>query len=122
MSQTYQPKKRKRARTHGFLVRSRTKTGKQVLLRRRQKGRKKLIESLKENPHTVVFYEAPHRIIRALEEMFAILGDRKIAVCRELTKIFEEIFRGSLTEAIAYFKSKKPRGEFTIVLGAIIDQ
>lgn len=81
-----------------------------------KKGRKKLIESLKENPYTIVFYEAPHRIIRTLEEILAILGDRQIAVCRELTKVFEEIFRGGITEALTHFKSKKPRGEFTIVL------
>lgn len=87
-----------------------------------KKGRKKLIASLKENPYTVVFYEAPHRIIRTLEEILAILGDRQIAVCREMTKVFEEIFRGGIAEALAHFKSKKPRGEFTIVLGAIIDQ
>lgn len=87
-----------------------------------KKGRKKLIASLKENPYTVVFYEAPHRIIRTLEEILAILGDRQIAVCREMTKVFEEIFRGTLAKALAHFKSKKPRGEFTIVLGAIIDQ
>ncbi len=86
-----------------------------------KKGRKKLIESLKENPYTVVFYEAPHRIVRTLEEVLAILGDRQIAVCRELTKVFEETFRGRLTEAITYFKSKKPRGEFTVVLGAIME-
>ncbi|MBI2638693.1 16S rRNA (cytidine(1402)-2'-O)-methyltransferase [Candidatus Peregrinibacteria bacterium] len=87
-----------------------------------KKGRKKLIASLKENPYTVVFYEAPHRIIRTLEEILAILGDCEIAVCRELTKIFEEIFRGRITEALAHFKSKKSRGEFTIVLGAIMNQ
>ncbi len=87
-----------------------------------KKGRKKLIASLKENPYTVVFYEAPHRIIRTLEEILEILGDRQIAVCRELTKIFEEIFRGRIAEALAHFKFKKPRGEFTIVLGAIMNQ
>jgi 16S rRNA (cytidine1402-2'-O)-methyltransferase len=85
-----------------------------------KKGRKTLIESLKECEYTVVFYEAPHRIERTLQQFFEILGDRQIAVCREMTKMFEEVFRGSLTEAIKHFEKNKPRGEFTIVLGSVL--
>jgi len=83
-----------------------------------KKGRQTLFQSLKEEKRTVVFYESPHRIIRTLEQMASVLGDaRKVAVCRELTKIHEEILRGTLPEIIASFKNKKPRGEFTVVLG-----
>lgn len=83
-----------------------------------KKGRKKIIESLKENQYTTVFYEAPHRVIKTLKEMQEIVGaERRIAVCREMTKMFEEIFRGNLNEAVKYFESKKPKGEFTVVLG-----
>lgn len=84
-----------------------------------KKGRKKLIASLKNYPHTIVFYEAPHRILRTLNELRNELGGNlKVAICREMTKVFEEVFRGNLNEAIAHFSSKSPRGEFTIVLGA----
>jgi len=86
-----------------------------------KKGRKKLIESLKEMPYTVVFYEAPHRILKTLNEIYIALGDREVAICREMTKMFEENFRAKLSEAIAHFENKKPRGEFTVVLGAIME-
>lgn len=81
-----------------------------------KKGRKHLIQSLKNCPHTIVFYEAPHRISKTLREFLDALGNRGAAVCREMTKMFEEIFRGGLSEAIAHFEAKKPRGEFTVVL------
>lgn len=74
--------------------------------------------TLRDIHYTVVFYESPHRIMRTLTELLASLGERKIAVCREMTKMFEEIFRGNLSEAIAHFGSKQARGEFTIVLGS----
>lgn len=82
-----------------------------------KKGRKKLIESLNDCAYTIVLYEAPHRLIRTLSELRDALGERQVAVCREMTKIFEEVFRGILGEAIKHFEVKKPRGEFTIVLG-----
>lgn len=84
-----------------------------------KKGRKKLIASLKNYPYTIVLYEAPHRILRTLNELKTELGgDLKIAIAREMTKVFEEVFRGNLNEAIVHFEAKKPRGEFTIVLNA----
>lgn len=82
-----------------------------------KKGRKRMIQSLKESPYTIVLYEAPHRIERTLNELHETLGNRKIAVCREMTKMFEEVFRGSTDGAIKHFSVHKPRGEFTIVLG-----
>lgn len=82
-----------------------------------KKGRKMLLESLKDSPYTIIFYEAPHRIQRTLKELMKTFGERKIAVCREMTKMFEEVFRGNLSEACAHFEKTRPRGEFTIVLG-----
>lgn len=81
-----------------------------------KKGRKKMLESLREVPYTLVMYEAPHRILRALKELEQYLGNRQIAVCRELTKLHEEIFRGTLQEATARFEKTAPRGEFTLVI------
>lgn len=84
-----------------------------------KKGRKKMLAELRENPYTAVFYEAPHRLMKTFGELEEALGsDRRVAICREMTKVFEEIFRGTLAEAKAHFESKKPRGEFTIVIGA----
>lgn len=82
-----------------------------------KKGRKKLIASLKDCPYTIVLYEAPHRILRTLKELHAALGDRQVAVCREMTKMFEEFLRVKLSEAVAHFEKTAPRGEFTVVLG-----
>jgi 16S rRNA (cytidine1402-2'-O)-methyltransferase len=76
--------------------------------------RRKVLKSAADEPRTLVLFESPHRIPDSLQDMLAILGDRKIAVCRELTKIHEEIFRGLISEAIAHFA--QPRGEFTLVI------
>lgn len=78
--------------------------------------RKKLLEKLCCLPYTLVFYEVPHRLLRSLRNMRDILGDRKICLARELTKVYEEIIRGDITQMIAHFEEQKPRGEFTIVL------
>jgi len=68
-------------------------------------------------PYTLIFLEAPHRLQGALADLEAVLGDRPAAVARELTKLHEEIWRGSLTGARAYFAQHEPRGEFTLVVG-----
>jgi len=62
----------------------------------------------------MVVLEAPHRLLAALNDVLLILGDRKVAVCRELTKIYEEVFRGTISQAIEHFT--EPRGEFTLVI------
>jgi 16S rRNA (cytidine1402-2'-O)-methyltransferase len=64
----------------------------------------------------LVFFEAPHRIIETLEDILDVMGDRRIVLCRELTKIYEEIFRGKVSEALKMLREKGARGEFTIVL------
>ena len=82
--------------------------------------RRRLTELVNEQ-RTLIFYESPHRIVKFLRDAFEILGDRRICVARELTKKFEEIFRGDLQKAIDKFdQTKKPKGEFTLVIeGAI---
>ena len=83
-------------------------------LPRKPGERKRLLQSVSDESRTVVCFESPHRLLKALNDIRDELGDRRIAVCRELTKIYEEIFRGTVSEAIAYFL--KPRGEFTLVI------
>jgi len=80
----------------------------------RASPRRKLLESLTGETATMVALEAPHRIPEALADIRDILGDRDIAVCRELTKIHEEVFRGTVSQAVARFTA--PRGEFTLVI------
>jgi len=77
-------------------------------------ARIKRLDILKNEKRTLIFYEAPHRLQKTLGQLLAALGDRRLAVARELTKIHEEIWRGRLSEALAYFK--KPRGEFTLIV------
>ena len=67
--------------------------------------------------HTLVFFESPHRLLPSLEDALAIFGDRPAAVARELTKLHEEVARGSLSELVDKLGEKKPRGEYVIVVG-----
>lgn len=85
-------------------------------LPRENKDRKSIIEDLKDREETLIFYEAPHRLIKTLEFLYENLGDRQIAICRELTKIHEEIIRRNLSEAIEYYRNKEPRGEYVLVV------
>jgi len=83
-------------------------------LPRTANGRRRLLESIADENGTIVALESPHRLLAALNDILLILGDRKIAVCRELTKIYEEVFRGTISQAIEHFT--EPRGEFTLVI------
>lgn len=78
--------------------------------------RRKQFTEVREEKRTLIFYESPHRLIPFLQEALEILGDRHTVVARELTKKFEEIFRGLVSEAIRKFKATPPRGEFTILI------
>ena len=81
---------------------------------RREERRRKL-EEVGDEPRTLVIFEAPHRLHASLTDMVAILGaERPAVVCRELTKLYEEVYRGTLGEALAHFTN--PRGEFTLVI------
>ena len=78
--------------------------------------RRKALTQVIDQPHTLIFLESPHRIVDSLEDILSVLGDRQICVAREMTKMYEEYWRGQVSSAIAYFKSKDPRGEFTLVI------
>ncbi|MCD6109844.1 16S rRNA (cytidine(1402)-2'-O)-methyltransferase [bacterium] len=85
-----------------------------------KKGRKTLLESLQNEKKTVVFYESPHRIIRTIAQLEEFFGfDRKIVIARELTKLHEEFIRGSISEVRKIIESRKPKGEFVVVLGGL---
>ncbi len=77
-------------------------------------ARQRLLESVAHEYGTIVALESPHRLLATLNAILLILGDRKIAICRELTKVHEEVFRGTISQAIKHFT--KPRGEFTLVI------
>jgi 16S rRNA (cytidine1402-2'-O)-methyltransferase len=83
-------------------------------LPRRQGERRRLFSALAAQSQTIIALESPHRLLATLSDLLPVLGDRRIAVCRELTKLHEEVFRGRISEAIAHFP--EPRGEFTLVL------
>jgi 16S rRNA (cytidine1402-2'-O)-methyltransferase len=85
-------------------------------LPRQKNARRKLLQSIVDEPRTIVAYEAPHRLRESLDDILAVLGDRAICVARELTKLHEEFFRGSVTQAQAHFEANAPRGEFTLVI------
>ena len=82
----------------------------------RQSQRRQVWDNAKDAPNTLVAFETPHRLRPSLQEALDILGDRRIAVGREITKLYEEWFRGSISEALAHFT--EPRGEFTLVIEA----
>lgn len=81
-----------------------------------KKERRQILLELKEETRTIVLYEAPHRLKKTLLELCEALGDRKIALCRELTKKYETVLFMTLTEALAYYEQKEPRGEYVLVL------
>ena len=82
-----------------------------------KKGRASRLEELREEPRTMVFYESPHRVVKTLGQLAETFGpERRVAVCRELTKLHEEYVRGTLGEALAHFRQNEPRGEFVIVV------
>ena len=81
-----------------------------------KKGRKTRLEQLKTENRTLILYEAPHRLVRTLNDLLNVFGNRHISVCREVTKKFEEIIRGTLTETIEIFSRRNVRGEIVLVI------
>ncbi|MBA7560806.1 Ribosomal RNA small subunit methyltransferase I [subsurface metagenome] len=77
-------------------------------------GRRRLLEFVANEYSTIIVLESPHRLLAALNDILLVLGDRRVAVCRELTKVYEEVFRGMISQAIEHFT--EPRGEFTLVI------
>ncbi len=78
--------------------------------------RRKALSQVSNLTYTLIFLESPHRIVHSLEDILSVLGDRRICVAREMTKLYEEYWRGPISGAIEHFKSKDPRGEFTLVI------
>ena len=83
-------------------------------LPRKANARRRLLESTADETGTIIALESPHRLLAAMNDILLTLGDRRIAVCRELTKLYEEVFRGTVSGAIKHFA--EPRGEFTLVI------
>lgn len=81
-----------------------------------KKERQTILEELKTETRTVILYEAPHRLVRTLEDLLENLGDRRITLCRELTKKHETVFLSTLSGALEYYRDQEPRGECVIVM------
>ena len=82
----------------------------------RKKGRKRLIEELAQEKRTIVLFESPHRIVKTLNELYEIMGERKAVLARELTKIHEEVIRGTLGDLVVIAREQKLKGEITLVI------
>ncbi len=89
-------------------------------LPRKSGERQRMLQSVMDEAGTIIAFEAPHRLQAALDDIKSVLGDRRIAVCRQLTKLYEEVFRGTVSRAQAYFK--QPKGEFTLVIEGNMDK
>lgn len=74
------------------------------------------LESLKSETRTMVFYEAPHKLLNTLKDMLEYFGDRSVSICRELTKIHEEVTKTTLSEAVRFYEANPPRGEFVLII------
>lgn len=84
-----------------------------------KKERARVLEELKTETRTIVLYEAPHRLVRTLEELLEQLGNRRLTICRELTKKHETVFRTTLEEAVAYYTEQEPKGECVLVIEGV---
>ena len=80
------------------------------------KARREHLEALRGETRTMIFYEAPHKLLRTLQDLLECFGDRDVALCRELTKLHEEVIRTTLSAAVERFRETPPRGEFVLVL------
>ncbi len=87
-------------------------------LPRRQKERRERLAELADLPYPLIVFEAPHRLREMLRDALDVLGDRPVAVCRELTKHFEDVQRMTLSQAVAFYEQHEPRGEFVLVIAA----
>ena len=85
-------------------------------LPQKQGKRQNFLKNLVEEERTIIAYESPHRLLFALQDILEVLGDRQICVARELTKIYEEFVRGSVSEVMEKFKGKEVKGEITLVI------
>ena len=81
-----------------------------------KKEKARILEELKQETRTIILYEAPHHLVRTLKELYETLGERKITLCRELTKKFETIMPTTLEKALDYYEEQDPRGEYVLVI------
>ena len=81
-----------------------------------KKERAEIMEELKEESRTIILYEAPHHLVRTLQELSETLGDRRLTLCRELTKKFETVLPTTIEKALAMYESEEPRGEYVLVI------
>lgn len=81
-----------------------------------KKGRQTRILALKDEARTVIFYESPHRVVKTLTQIREFIGERNVAVVREISKVYQEVVRGSVSEVITYFEQKAPKGEFVLLM------
>lgn len=82
-----------------------------------KKSRREHLDELRAEKRTMVFYEAPHKLLRTLEDLLGALGDRPVALCREITKLHEEVVRTTLSQAVQKYTETPPKGEFVLVVG-----
>lgn len=88
----------------------------EAFLPREKKERQAILASLEKETRTIILYEAPHHLKKTLEELFDVLGDRPLTLCRELTKRYETAFQTTLSGAISYYHENEPKGEFVLVI------
>lgn len=88
----------------------------EAFLPREKKEREEILKEMAEETRTLIVYEAPHHLLKTLKELREVLGERKLTICRELTKKYEEKLLITLSEAVNYYEEKEPRGEFVLVI------
>ena len=88
----------------------------EAFLPKDKKEKQQVLESLKNEVRTTIIYEAPHRLVKTLKELEKTIGNRPLTICRELTKKYEEAFQTTISEAIEYYDSKEPKGEYVLVI------
>lgn len=88
----------------------------EAFLPREKKERADVLSQLKSETRTIIIYEAPHHLVRTLEELYGALGERKISICRELTKRYEEKMLTTISESLAFYQESEPRGEYVLVI------
>ena len=81
-----------------------------------KKERREILKELEKETRTMILYEAPHRLLRTLKELYEVLGDREVSICKELTKTFEQVFQATLKAAVSRFETEEARGEQVIVI------
>ena len=80
------------------------------------------LNQIKNDPHTLIFYEAPHKLLATLQDLESSLGNRNIAIARELTKVHQEVIRTTISEAVAKYTDVTPKGEFVLIIEGAKEQ